>query len=312
MSDKSFLDHDGLAYFWNKIKNKFVTSFNGRTGAVTPQSGDYTAAMVNAVPKNTAYIFRGRPLLTGFSNNSKWYKIGQVTSLEANFNIQSIAYLTRASNPPAPDICLLGLAGRISISQIYGSVIGLLPGFDTQARIVLCSDGSIWGTMNGRYGAFHTTNFYYVGVTLYDTPEGPFDNPTSDIIWDSYDNSYNVVREGVYNNNELQNPPMTLGVEYRTTERFNGSPVYVKYMSLGLAPDATTKTINLNITGLSQFVSYQMFFNDGAMLPYNHPNGSELEINFIAPYSGGIVIYTTNFNASPFTIQGIFKYTKTG
>lgn len=27
-----------------------VASFNGRTGAVTPQSGDYTAAQVGAVP----------------------------------------------------------------------------------------------------------------------------------------------------------------------------------------------------------------------------------------------------------------------
>lgn len=27
-----------------------VTSFNGRSGAVTPQNGDYTAAMVGAVP----------------------------------------------------------------------------------------------------------------------------------------------------------------------------------------------------------------------------------------------------------------------
>ena len=29
-----------------------VTSFNGRSGAVTPQNGDYTAAMVGGVPNS--------------------------------------------------------------------------------------------------------------------------------------------------------------------------------------------------------------------------------------------------------------------
>lgn len=31
-----------------------VESFNGRTGAVTPQTGDYTATMVGALPDTTA------------------------------------------------------------------------------------------------------------------------------------------------------------------------------------------------------------------------------------------------------------------
>lgn len=52
----AYLDDNGLAYFWQKIKERIaaaasgVSSFNGREGAVTPQSGDYTAAQVGAVP----------------------------------------------------------------------------------------------------------------------------------------------------------------------------------------------------------------------------------------------------------------------
>lgn len=37
-----------------------VSSFNGRTGAVTPQAGDYTAAQVGAVP--TTRKVNGKPL----------------------------------------------------------------------------------------------------------------------------------------------------------------------------------------------------------------------------------------------------------
>lgn len=72
-----FLDNAGLAHVWEKVKTALsakqdkltgtegqvvgfdaygeaeawnaVLSFNGRTGAVTPQNGDYTAEMVGAV-----------------------------------------------------------------------------------------------------------------------------------------------------------------------------------------------------------------------------------------------------------------------
>ena len=39
--------------------------------------------------------------------------------------------------------------------------------------------------------------------------------------------------DGVWIEWEWVNPPMVAGVEYRTTERFNGNPVYVKLVSLG-------------------------------------------------------------------------------
>lgn len=51
-----YLDDTGLEHLWQKIEEKAeesvggVSSFNGREGAVTPQSGDYTAAQVGAVP----------------------------------------------------------------------------------------------------------------------------------------------------------------------------------------------------------------------------------------------------------------------
>lgn len=48
---------------------------------------------------------------------------------------------------------------------------------------------------------------------------------------------------------ELVNPPMTLGVEYRTTERYLGKPVYVKAVDFGALPNATTKTVTWAASG---------------------------------------------------------------
>lgn len=42
---------------------------------------------------------------------------------------------------------------------------------------------------------------------------------------------------------EWVNPPMRLGVEYRTTERYLSKPVYVKAVNFGALPNAATKTV---------------------------------------------------------------------
>ena len=46
------------------------------------------------------------------------------------------------------------------------------------------------------------------------------------------------VTEGSAGEWEFINPPMQPGVEYRTTERWNGKPVYIKAVDLGNLPDA--------------------------------------------------------------------------
>lgn len=42
---------------------------------------------------------------------------------------------------------------------------------------------------------------------------------------------------------EWVNPPMAPGVEYRTTERYNGKPVYVKLIDFGALPNASGKDV---------------------------------------------------------------------
>lgn len=48
---------------------------------------------------------------------------------------------------------------------------------------------------------------------------------------------------GGWNAWEWVNPPMLLGVEYRTVYRNNEKPVYAKLVNCGYLPNATTKTI---------------------------------------------------------------------
>lgn len=44
---------------------------------------------------------------------------------------------------------------------------------------------------------------------------------------------------------EYENPPMSLGVEYRTTERHNGAVVYKKLVDCGALPNASRKWVSV-------------------------------------------------------------------
>lgn len=54
---------------------------------------------------------------------------------------------------------------------------------------------------------------------------------------------------------EWVNPFMQLGVEYRTTERYNGQPVYCKLVNFGALPNATRKGVKHNIPNVSSVIS---------------------------------------------------------
>lgn len=73
---------------------------------------------------------------------------------------------------------------------------------------------------------------------------------------------------------EWVNPPMQLGVEYRTTERYLGKPVYVKVVYLGAGPAANTeKSVAHGISNMAHIVDYAVEMTvDGVealSLPYH-------------------------------------------
>lgn len=103
----------------------------------------------------------------------------------------------------------------------------------------------IWGTGNLQLGWLvkHTKD-YVVFTTLTN--------------YDSNQCGWCMVKaEGVWLPLEWFNPPMRLGVEYRTTERYNGKPVYAFAMNLGQGPaQGETKMVSHNIKNIRHIVSY--------------------------------------------------------
>lgn len=222
-----------------------VTSFNGRTGVVTSQSGDYSAEQIGFTPSS------------GISSNNVQDAIEIVSN-----TVQQ--HINNKNNPHEVTIQQIGAASdEYGLGEESGKLITDDLNNANQNGWYTCSvaDGTnapeAGGTKFG-YGIMHVTRNalflrqdYYPAIT----------NVTPHCV--------RIQSDGVWSPWEWVNPPMFLGVEYRTTERYNGKPVYSKYLSLGSWADK--KTVEHGIENIRNVVRYQAF-SGGAIVPniYNH------------------------------------------
>lgn len=118
---------------------------------------------------------------------------------------------------------------------------------------------------------------------------------------------------------EYINPPMALGVEYRTTERYLGKPVYVKLIDCGNLPDGTTKEVAHGITNLDFIVGAQAIasnsssgFNGHTYLPDIY-NGSLADrwTDYLAGIDTKNIRIFCGGGLAGCLVYVTFKYTKT-
>ena len=112
---------------------------------------------------------------------------------------------------------------------------------------------------------------------------------------------------------EWVNPPMQLGVEYRTTERYLGKPVYVMVVDCGVAPSKSETWIKLN-KEISRFISIDTVSYASDTYQTTIPDSVEsckavLVMSSQSPY---ILVKTTtdNFAVNGYHVYARIKYTK--
>ena len=112
---------------------------------------------------------------------------------------------------------------------------------------------------------------------------------------------------------EWLNPPLQLGVEYRTVERYGGKPVYVMAVSLGTGPDANSqKTVYHNITNIQNIVDFGggMVGSTGAISLPGVSSYNDDVYGFGVNYSA-FIWRATSIELTGYTGTGWVKYTKT-
>ena len=135
-------------------------------------------------------------------------------------------------------------------------------------------------------------------------------------FWVDRDSSVYQKIRGRYQNGtwgtwEWVNPPKQLGVEYRTTERYLGKPVYVKVVDFGFLPNNTLKTVTLGDTTI-MMISAHGIMGNGYVIPgctgdSDYPS-QEMQI-FTA--NGGVVGIMTHTDRSTVKAVIVTKYWKT-
>ena len=111
---------------------------------------------------------------------------------------------------------------------------------------------------------------------------------------------------------EWVNPPMQLGKEYRTTERYQGKPVYVKLVNFGALPNASTAEATHNITDIDYIVSVTgTAKNTTDGWTFNFPSSPRLPYISALMVSTQSIIVSTSVDWSKYNLYVTIKYTKT-
>lgn len=117
-------------------------------------------------------------------------------------------------------------------------------------------------------------------------------------------------RLNVWGDWEHTNPPMELGVEYRTTERYLGKPVYVKLFDCGTIPAQGTHKDLVFSPDVDSIVSVTAYSSRrGTTLPYYDANG----VRYAIAGTGGNSVMIWNYSESltDTNVHALIKYTKT-
>ena len=103
---------------------------------------------------------------------------------------------------------------------------------------------------------------------------------------------------------EWENPPMISGVEYRTTERWNGKAVYTTMVDLGNLPNNNTASVTHG-RAVKTPIRCVAVLDDSATIPYD-AWGSRVSV---CATTANIVV-ATSYDASHLTARAQMWYTK--
>ena len=248
-----------------------VSSFNGRTGAVLPQAGDYNATQipVSGEPEAetvAAALSNKAPAGFGFGD-----AIQDIATTSAEESYETYCAKVDAVLDAMPDkTAKLVRAYPPAVHGNAGTTISLLYKGDANYA-VLSNIGSA-----------------DVGLCGWRMFKLRYPSSSSPAVWMPF---------------EWENPPMKIGVEYRTSERYNSKPVYAKAISFGQAPNATYKDVSHGIENFSQLVSYTGMMGGANLI--EAPALDNIQIN------ASNIRITTNTDVSASYVYLVLRYKKT-
>ena len=109
---------------------------------------------------------------------------------------------------------------------------------------------------------------------------------------------------------EWLNPPMQIGIEYRTMERFSGKPVYRKLINFGQLPNNSTKNVSISDESVNLLSAFGYQYSSNQIIP-NGCYGGNASQQVLVGGNGQNLIVATNFTPNATDAYIEVKYTKT-
>lgn len=178
---------------------------------------------------------------------------------------------------------------------------------------------SVYSKMAGKETKF----LYWTGYPAGTSGHGWFgilqkssENNGSLVAWSAY-GAGSTIRKAKYSGSwqplEWENPPMEDGVEYLTTKRNFGKPVYVTSITFGALPAKSYKDIQLSTSGSKlEVLAFSVIATDtdGKEYPFPFVNDSGALLGYARMGGARTVHLRTHADISDYTGKLILEYTK--
>lgn len=249
-----------------------VASFNGRTGAVLPQSGDYNATQIPVSGEPEA-----ETVAAALSNKAPaGYGFGDA--------IQEIA--TTSAEESYETYCAK-----------VDAVLDAMP--DKTAKLVLAYPPAVYGK------AGTTISLLYKGDANYAVLSNIGSADTALCGWRMIKLKKSSSDPSAWQPFEWEHPPMQIGVEYRTTERYNSKPVYKKAINTGALSAGTSKSVAHGVQNIGLRLSALYGLNNGGDNLVSNPGITGILVD------GSNITITTAAGFSTSNSWVVIAYTKT-
>lgn len=228
---------------------------------------------------------------------NKIYKIGYYFKGSGESSSGAVAIRIRNFSDYGNENYMLAFLGAYAFSIEYHGQITTT----YISKISVYSDPSVTGS-DKKYTVFVTTQNFVDWASVYIDNEHSFTRNFADVTdtFSALVDGLDKVWESEY---EYLNPPMQLGVEYRTTERYLGKPVYCKLVNFGALPNKTSKDVII-ASDISAAASVDVIGTAGALLT-NYDGITSVSC------SPGAIRIATSVDMSDTSVYCLCKYTKT-
>ena len=249
-----------------------VASFNGRTGAVLPQSGDYNATQIPVSGEPEA-----ETVAAALSNKAPaGYGFGDA--------IQEIA--TTSAEESYETYCAK-----------VDAVLDEMP--DKTAKLVRAYPPAVYGKAGTTVSLLYKSDANYAVLSNIGSAD------TALCGWRMIKLKKSSSDPSAWQPFEWEHPPMQLGVEYRTVERYNSKPVYKKAINTGALSAGTSKSVAHGVQNIGLRLSALYGLNNGGDNLVSNPGITGILVD------GSNITITTAAGFSTSNSWVVIAYTKT-